>query len=71
MDRDENSFYAAWNSGLEWPQLFASKKMATDRAHALAKDSVGRPTHLMVIKSIGTVTYPGTPITTDDLEGTT
>lgn len=59
--RDQNSFWALWRDGQEWPSLYASQGAAQAQALRLAKDGVGNTVYLLRLEVVGTVVYPSEP----------
>ena len=65
--RTEQSFWAVWKSGSEWPTMFVTKAAAEADARSKARLNPGETVWLMKVDPRGTIKYPHGPIVTGDL----
>lgn len=53
MDRDENSFWAVWKDGQQWPSLMGNEQTARQKVEQLALKNPGQKIHLMKLVPVG------------------
>lgn len=63
-DRTENSFYAVWKPGMEWPEWFADRSMADARVKHLALQNPGTKVHLLNAEPVGSAEMPADALVT-------
>jgi hypothetical protein len=65
--RNEQSFWAVWKLGSEWPTMFLTKAAAEADARSKARLNPGETVWLMKVDPRGTIKYPHGPIVTGEL----
>jgi hypothetical protein len=65
---DQNpQLWFIWVPGEEAPQMHTSRQSAAAQADLAARLHVGVAIHLYQLKSIGSITYPNTPLIIGDM----
>ena len=64
---EENSLWFVWIPGEQLPQMHGSREAAAAQADLAARVHVGVKIHLYQLKSVGSITYPNSPLIIGDM----